>query len=155
MLLAKGGTAMESLSIGQVARRAGVSIDTIRFYERRGVLEVPPRRASGYRQYSEEVVRRLRFIQRAKRLGFSLKEITDLLTLRVDEQTECAQVKEATFAKLEQVEHKLVELERMRQALLQMAALCTGEGSASRCPLLDALDQQEPGEQIVDHKENQ
>ncbi|MBV9229852.1 MAG: heavy metal-responsive transcriptional regulator [Chloroflexi bacterium] len=138
---------MESLSIGQVARRAGVSIDTIRFYERQGILEKPSRRDSGYRQYSEEVVRRLHFIQRAKQLGFSLKEITDLLALRVDEQTSCEQVKEATFAKLDQVERKLVELERMRQALLQIASLCTGEGPASACPMLDALDQEEQKEE--------
>jgi MerR family copper efflux transcriptional regulator len=134
---------VESLSIGQVARRAGVSIDTIRFYERQGVLEQPLRRDSGYRQYSEEIVRRIRFIQRAKLLGFSLKEIAGLLMLRVDEQTSCEQVKEATLAKLDQVAHKLVELEHMRQALLQVASLCTGEGPASACPMLDALDQQE------------
>ena len=131
---------MESLSIGQVARRAGVGIDTIRFYERQGVLKKPLRRDSGYRQYSEEVVKRIRFIQRAKLLGFSLKEITDLLMLCVDGPTSGEQVKEATLAKLDQVEHKLVELERMRQALLQVVSLCTGEGPASACPMLDALD---------------
>ena len=145
---------MESLSIGQVARRAGVSIDTIRFYERQGVLEMPPRRDSGYRQYSEEVVRRLRFIQCVKRLGFTLKEITDLLTLRVDAQTKCSQVKEATLAKLEQVERKLVELERMRRALLQVASLCTGDGPTSACPMLDALDQQEQCERTRNEKED-
>lgn len=144
---------MESLSIGQVARRAGVSVDTIRFYERQGVLEKPPRRDSGYRQYSEEVVRRLRFIQCVKQLGFTLKEITDLLTLRVDAQTTCFQVKEATLAKLDQVERKLVELEHMRRALLQVASLCTGAGPASACPLLDALDQDEPLEATANQKE--
>jgi MerR family mercuric resistance operon transcriptional regulator len=89
-----------------------------------------------------------------KRLGFTLKEITDLLTLRVDEQTECSQVKEATLAKLDQVERKLVELERMRRALLQVVSLCTGEGSASACPLLDALDQQEQFERTINEKED-
>jgi MerR family mercuric resistance operon transcriptional regulator len=144
---------MDMLSIGQVAQRAGVGIDTIRFYEREGILEKPLRRDSGYRQYSEEVVRRIRFIQRAKLLGFSLKEITELLALRVDGPTSCAQVKEATLAKLDQVERKLVELERMRRALLQVASLCTGEGLQSRCPMLDALDQQEQVEPRTQHKE--
>ena len=92
------------------------------------------------RQYSEEVVKRLHFIQREKLLGFSLKEITDLLTLRVDGQTSCEQVKEATLAKLAQIECKLIELERMHQALLQVASLCTGEGPSSACPMLDALE---------------
>ena len=110
---------MDTLSIGQVARLAGIGVETVRFYEREGLLEEPPRRASGYRQYSEQVVTRLHFIKRAQQLGFSLKEIAE-------------------------VERKLVELQRMRQALLQVASLCTGQGPTSRCPMLDALDQQEP-----------
>jgi DNA-binding transcriptional MerR regulator len=115
-------------------------VETVRFYEREGFLEEPPRRASGYRQYSEEVVKRIRFIQRAKLLGFSLKEILELLTLRVDGQTSCEQVKERIAAKLAEVEQKIAELQHMRQALLQVASLCEGEGPKSRCPLLDALD---------------
>lgn len=134
---------MESLSIGQVARRAGVGVETVRFYEREGLLEEPPRRASGYRQYSVEVIKRIHFIKRAKLLGFSLKEIMELLMLRVDGHTSCEEVKQHTEAKIAEVEQKLIELQRMRQALLQVAALCTGEGPASACPMLDALDQQE------------
>ena len=134
---------MKTLSIGQVARRTGVGVETVRFYEREGLLEEPPRRASGYRQYSEEAIKRIHFIKRAQQLGFSLKEITELLTLRVDEQTCCEEVKQRTEAKIAEVERKLVELQRMRQALLQVAALCTGEGPGSRCPMLEALDQQE------------
>src|SRR6266542_3955235 len=139
----KGVTEMSTLSIGQVARQAGVGVETIRFYEREGLLEEPPRRASGYRQYSEQVVKRIHFIKRAQHLGFSLKEITELLLLRVDEHTSCEEVKQHTEAKIAEVERKLVELQRMRQALLQVAALCTGQGPASACPMLDALDQQE------------
>jgi MerR family copper efflux transcriptional regulator len=135
---------MNTLSIGQVARRAGVGVETVRFYERAGLLEEPPRRASGYRQYSEQVVTRLRFIKRAQQLGFSLKEITELLLLRVDAQTSCDLVKQRTEAKIAQVERKLLELQRMRQALLQVHSLCTGQGPTGRCPMLDALDQQEP-----------
>ena len=138
---------MDMLSIGQVARRAGVGVETVRYYEREGLLEEPPRRASGYRQYSVEVVKRLRFIKRAQKLGFSLKEITELLLLRVDAQNACEEVRQRTEAKIAEVERKLIELQRMRQALLQVASLCTGQGPDSRCPMLDALDQQEPLEQ--------
>ena len=134
---------MEILSIGQVARRAGVGVETVRFYEREGLLEEPARRASGYRQYPEEVVTRLRFIKRAQQLGFSLKEISELLLLRVDAQTSCEEVKQRTEAKLAEVERKLVELHRMRQALLQVHSLCTGQGPTGRCPMLEALNQQE------------
>jgi MerR family copper efflux transcriptional regulator len=134
---------MDTLSIGQVARKAGVGVETVRFYEREGLLEEPPRRASGYRQYSEQVVTRLHFIKRAQKLGFSLKEISELL-LRVDAQTSCEEVKQRTEAKIAEVEHKLVELQRMRQALLQVHSLCTGQGPTGRCPMLEALDQQEP-----------
>ncbi len=134
---------MDTLSIGQVARSAGVGVETVRFYEREGLLEEPPRRASGYRQYSEQVVTRLHFIKRAQKLGFSLKEISELLLLRVDAQTSCDEVRQRTEAKLAEVERKLVELQRMRQALLQVHSLCSGQGPTGRCPMLDALDQQE------------
>jgi Hg(II)-responsive transcriptional regulator len=134
---------MGILSIGQVARRAGVGVETIRFYEREGLLEEPPRRASGYRQYSEQAVRRIHFIKRAKLLGFSLKEITELLMLRVDGQTSCEEVKQHTEAKIAEVERKLVELQRMRQALLQVHSLCVGQGPTGSCPMLEALDQTE------------
>ena len=131
---------METLSIGEVARRAGVGVETVRFYEREGLLEEPPRRASGYRQYPEEVVKRIRFIKRAKLLGFSLKEILELLALRVNGQTSCEQVKERAEAKLTEVEQKIVTLQSMRQALLQVSSLCEEEGPNGRCPLLDALE---------------
>ncbi len=134
---------MSTLTIGQVARQAGVGIETIRFYEREGLLEEPLRRPSGYRQYPENVVTRIHFIKRAQQLGFSLKEITELLTLRVDGHTSCEDVKHRTEAKLAEVERKLIELQRMRHALLHVAALCTGQGPASACPMLEALDQQE------------
>jgi Hg(II)-responsive transcriptional regulator len=131
---------MEIFSIGQVARLAGVGVETVRFYEREELLEEPVRRASGYRQYSQEAVKQIRFIKRAQQLGFSLKEIRELLMLRVDGQNSCEQVKERTTAKLVEVEQKIIELQRMRQALLQVASLCAGEGLKSRCLMLDALD---------------
>lgn len=103
-------------------------------------LEEPVRRASGYRQYSQEAVTQIRFIKRSQQLGFSLKEILELLTLRVDGQNSCGQVKERAAVKLAEVEQKMVELQQMRQALLQVASLCAGEGPRSRCPMLDALE---------------
>ena len=131
---------MEVFSIGQVARFSGVGVETVRFYEREGLLEEPARRASGYRQYSQDAVTQIRFIKRAQQLGFSLKEILELLTLRVDAETSCEQVKECAAAKLAEVEQKMAELQSMRQALLQVASLCAGEGPSSRCPMLDALE---------------
>ncbi len=131
---------MDTLSIGQVARRAGVGVETVRFYEREGLLEEPARRASGYRQYAQEAVTQICFIKRAQRLGFSLKEVAELLALRVDGKTSCEQVKECAAAKLAEVERKIVELQRMRQALLQVTSLCAGEGPNSCCPMLDALE---------------
>ncbi len=144
---------MDMLSIGQVARRAGVGVETVRYYEREGLLEEPPRRASGYRQYSEEVVKRLHFIKSAQKLGFSLKEITELLLLRVDTQNACEEVRQRAEAKIAEVERKLIELQRMRQALIQVASLCTGKGPDSRCPVLDALDQQETLDQAEGKEE--
>ena len=134
---------MDVLSIGQMARLAGVGVETVRFYERAGLLEEPPRRASGYRQYSERVVKRIHFIKGARSLGFSLKEITELLTLGVDGQTCLEEVKQRTEVKLAAVERKVVELLGLRQALLEVAALCTGEGPGSACPLLEALNRDE------------
>jgi Hg(II)-responsive transcriptional regulator len=132
---------MESFSIRQIACRACVGVETVRFYEREGLLDEPTRRASGYRQYTEEAVKQICFIKRAQPLGFSLKEIRELLALRVERQTNCALVKERAEAKIAAVEQKITELERMRQALLQVTALCRGEAPNNRCPLLDALDQ--------------
>jgi MerR family mercuric resistance operon transcriptional regulator len=83
---------MEILTIGQLAKQAGVNIETIRYYERQGLLPEPPRRASGYRQYSAEFVKRIQFIKRAQTLGFSLKEIAELLDLRIESDTACDQV---------------------------------------------------------------
>ena|SRR5579883_2443276 len=139
---------MDMLSIGQVARRAGVGVETVRFYEREGLLEEPLRRASGYRQYTQDAVAQIHFIKRAKLLGFSLKEIQELLTLRVDAEISCEQVKARAAAKLAEVERKMVELQRMRQALLQVASLCAGEGPKGRCPMLDALEQHSETEEL-------
>jgi Hg(II)-responsive transcriptional regulator len=134
---------MNTLTIGQVAKQAGVGVDTLRYYEREGLLEEPSRRASGYREFSEEVVTRIRFIKRAQELGFSLKEITELLTLRVDPATPSSEVKRRAEAKLEDIERKIEALFRMKRALEHITHLCTGQGPISQCPILDALEHED------------
>lgn len=133
---------MRPLTIGHVARRAGVGVETVRFYEREGLLAGPPRTASGYRQYGEDVVARLRFIKRAKALGFTLKEIGELLALRLDPETSCAEIKDRAKAKIDDIQAKIRDLQRMQEALVKPAASCKGDGPTSACPILDALDKE-------------
>ena len=129
-----------ALTIGEVAKRSGIGLETVRFYERKGLIEEPPRTDSGYRQYPEYVVARLRFIRRAKELGFSLKEISELFSLRVDPDTTCADVKRRTDLKILDIEQKMSTLQTMKRALTKLAASCTGRGPTSDCPILEALD---------------
>jgi len=134
---------MGPLTIGQLARRAGVGIETVRFYERQGLLEEPARKESGYRQYEEDVVARLQFIRRAKELGFSLKGINELLTLRVDPETTCAEVRRKAEAKIVDVEEKIQALRRIKKALVKLTTACSGRGPISECPILEAIEPQE------------
>lgn len=131
------------LTIGQLAQAAGVGVETIRFYERQGLITQPPRRRSGFRQYPAEVARRVRFIRRAKELGFTLKEISELLSLRVDPDTTRADVRAMTRAKLADVERKLAELQTIKRALDRLVSTCRGQGPTSGCPILDLLDEEE------------
>lgn len=132
---------MESLTIGRVANLADVGVETIRFYERQGLIEEPPRRASGYRQYPAGAVARIRFIRKAKELGFSLREIKELLTLRLDPHTTCGDVRKRAEEKLGDIRAKIAALEGMRVALERLAAACDGEASVSDCPILEALEE--------------
>lgn len=131
---------MSNMTIGQLAKHTDVGIETIRFYERKGLIKDPPRRESGYRQYPPEVVKRILFIKRAKELGFSLKEIADLLSLRVNPNSTCANVKKRAEDKLDLVEEKIHELRRIKKALTQLVKTCRGKGPTSECPILEALD---------------
>jgi MerR family mercuric resistance operon transcriptional regulator len=134
------GGIVKPLTIGEVARSAGIGVETVRFYEREGLLEEPARRASGYRQYPTEVVPRLRFIRRAKELGFTLKEIKELIALRHEPGATRADVRQAALAKVADIEAKVRDLQRMRDALLTLTETCYGDGPASGCPILEALD---------------
>lgn len=132
---------MKPLTIGQVAQRAGVGIETVRFYEREGLLNRPARSpSSGYRLYDEEVIARLRFILRAKELGFTLNEINELLSLRVDAGASCADVKARAEVKIVTIEEKIRTLQRMRTALVRLTKACREMGGGAECPILDALD---------------
>ena len=132
-----------ALTIGQLARAAEVGVETIRFYERKGLLAQPPRRRSGYRQYPHEAVQRVRFIRRAKELGFTLNEIRELLSLRVDPERTCADVRSMAREKKAAIDTKVAELDRMRRALDRLARVCQGAGPTSECPILELLEQEE------------
>lgn len=134
---------MKDLTIGQLARTARVNVETIRFYERRGLIPEPPRRESGYRQYAEDAVSRIQFIKRAKELGFSLKEISELLSLRVDPDTTCGDVKKRAEVKIVEVEEKIGELQRIKKALTKLVTLCRGGGPTSECPIMEALNSED------------
>jgi MerR family mercuric resistance operon transcriptional regulator len=131
---------MGNLTIGQLARMAQVNVETVRYYERRGLMPEPPRRDSGYRQYSEPDVIRIKFIKRAQTLGFTLKEISELLSLRIDPNTTCADVKRRAEVKIADMEEKIKALQRMKKALTKLASTCRGRGPMSECPILEVLD---------------
>ncbi len=132
---------MTSLGIGALAKRAGVRIDTVRYYERSGLLAPKSRLESGYRRYGDEELTRLRFIRRAQVLGFSLKEIGELLAL--SKARDVARVKRATQTKLADVEERIAALVRMREALSTLVNTCPGHGEPADCPILKALGGEE------------
>ena len=134
---------MESLTIGQLAQRAGVGVETIRFYEREGLISEPPRRPSGYRDYPLETVPRIVFIRRAKNLGFTLKEINELLELRVRPRRNCGQVKQSADAKIADIDGKIASLRRMRRALKDLTKACEERTPTTGCPILASLGKSE------------
>ena len=131
------------LTIGRVARAAGVAIDTIRYYEREGLLPEPERRLSGYRDYTPDAITRLRFIRRAKELGFSLPEIRELLALSADRERGVRGVKQRAEARLVEIERRIRELKRVQRGLKNLIDACPGHGAPERCPILTALSREE------------
>ncbi len=134
---------MGQLTIGHLAKDAQVNVETIRYYERLGLLPRPPRTQSGYRIFPDDAVRRLQFIQRAQDLGFSLKEIRNLLGLRLRPGTRCADVRERAEAKIAEIDVKIRSLQAMRKALVRLVGACSGGGPVSDCPILESLDRKE------------
>lgn len=131
---------MKPLTIGAVARQAGVGVETIRFYEREGLIADPPRRESGYRQYPPDTVDRVLFIKRAKDVGFSLREIKGLLDLRLSPKAAAADVRKRAMAKIDDIAAKIRCLQRMKRTLEKLTAACSGKGPVSECPILEALE---------------
>lgn len=131
---------MHSLTIGKVAKESGVGVETVRFYEREGLLEQPARRRSGYRQYEPEAIARLQFIKQAQRLGFTLREIKELLALKINPQATRRQIKERAVAKVADIDRRIGDLKRMKKALAPLIAACDGQGTLDGCPILAAIE---------------
>jgi len=134
---------MKALTIGHLAKEAGVNLETVRYYERRGLLPRPPRSPSGYRLFPAESRKRLRFIRRAQELGFSLREIRELLSLRLAHSTDGAAVRRRAEAKLADIEAKIKTLESMKGTLRKLTNACAGCRTTSECPILESLDREE------------
>jgi len=134
-----------SLTIGKLAKRAEVSIDSIRFYERRGLIAEPVRTESNYRIYKREAATQLRFIKRAQQLGFSLSEIKELLAFRHDPLATKADVKHKTEEKIADIRSRIQDLTRMLTALEQLDASCDGCGPTKECPILNSLADADTG----------
>src|SRR5262249_42376040 len=132
---------MDGLTIGEVAKQAQVRIETLRYYERMGLVPPPPRSGSNYRLYPPEMVRRVRFIKRAQELDFSLKEITDLLALQATPEPSCADIRTRALNKITAIDDKLRTLHAMKDVLTQLVVACPGQGEVLDCPILASLDE--------------
>ena len=124
---------------GQVARNAGVNVETLRYYERRGILPTPERRASGYREYTEEAVGVIRFVKRAQELGFSLDEVETLLLLAAGGPESCDSARALATRKLDELGAKMRSIRAMQDSLRRLVATCEMPSSERDCPLLDAI----------------
>ena len=126
--------------ISEAAEQAGVNVQTLRYYERRGLLPKPPRRGSGYREFPDETVRVVRFIKRAQDLGFTLDEVDELLRLRRNSGRNRQRIRSVAERRVREIDRKLAELERMRGALRMLIHSCH-EGTALECPIIEALEE--------------
>jgi MerR family transcriptional regulator, copper efflux regulator len=131
---------MDGLTIGEVAEKARVHIETLRYYERRGLIARPPRSASNYRRYSQDAVQWVRFIKRAQELGFSLKDIKELLSIRAAPETECGEIRAHAEAKIKDIDERIGSLVAMKSALSKLVTECSGESPLTDCPILESLD---------------
>lgn len=138
------GTVSLSLTVSKLAKAAGVQLSTIRYYERRGLVKPAARRASGYREYDHDAVRRVRFIRHAQELGFALADIAELLALRMNTKGSCADVRRRAQRKLADIESRIISLNRMRSTLEKLVESCSEKAPTSECPILDAIDDARP-----------
>jgi MerR family mercuric resistance operon transcriptional regulator len=127
------------LTIGELASQAQVNIETLRYYERRGLLPAPPRSESNYRLYPDETVKVVRFIKRSQELGFSLREIEELLSLRTVSEAQCADVRRLAEAKIDDIDCKISALQGIRAALMELLAGCLKEAPIQECPIIEAI----------------
>ncbi len=132
---------MRFLTTGKLAKDSGVNVETIRYYERRGLLPRPPRKTSGYRLWPSDTVKRIRFIKHAQELGFSLREISELLSLRTDKTTSCSEIKRIAEEKIADIDQRIRSLMKIRKALKRLSEICPGRGPVSECPILEALEE--------------
>ena len=132
---------MSNFRIGQIAKHVGVTVETIRFYESQALIPEPRRTESGHRLYTSETIRRVRLIQRAKELGFSLKDIHTLIALRSEPNATCAAVKGQAQQKITEVQEKIGGLTRVHRALTNLVEQCDADAHLGECPILDALDE--------------
>jgi MerR family mercuric resistance operon transcriptional regulator len=132
-----------SLTIGRLAKEAGVNLETVRYYERQGLMPRPSRTPSGYRMYPAEDIRRLKFIKRAQELGFSLREVRELISLRVSATATTATLRTRAEEKIADIEAKIKTLESMKESLCKLTQSCRGYGPVSECPILDSLDREQ------------
>jgi len=127
------------LTIGRVAKLAGVNVETVRYYQRRGLLAEPDKPHMGYRRYPADIVKHIRFIKRAQALGFTLEEITELL--RLEEARACAETRDLAAHKMQLIEQKLTDLTAMRKALAGLVQQCDRKQPAKECPIIQVLEQ--------------
>jgi MerR family mercuric resistance operon transcriptional regulator len=128
------------MTIGKLAKESEVNVETIRYYERRGLIKQPAERRGAFRIYSSETAARVRSIKRAQSLGFSLKEIKELMTLRLDERAMCCDVLVQTEKKIAEIDEKLRSLRSVKRQLTRLASACREEAPVSECPILEAFD---------------
>lgn len=129
----------EALTIGELGEQANVNIETLRYYERRGLLPPPPRSAANYRLFPPETVHVVRFIKQAQELGFTLKEIEELLSLRAIPEAQCADVKKLAQEKIKDIDTKIATLQALREVLDAMLTECPGKAPIQQCPILETI----------------
>lgn len=132
--------AMKEFTVSRLAREVGINLETVRFYERKGLLPNPRRSPSGYRLYTKDAARRLKFIKRAQELGFSLHEIRELLALRASPGTNNSEIRMRTEEKIADIEGKIKTLESMKQALRKLVQSCCACAPDTKCPILESLE---------------
>lgn len=138
------------MKIGSLARKAEVGVETVRFYERKGLLERPPKPSGGgFRSYPREAVQRIRFIRQAQELGFSLRETSELLSLRATPSSDCADVRVHARTKLDEVIQKIEQLRRIKAALEELIDSCPGEGALRSCSIMEVLEATDSLEMIA------